>query len=484
MCVNLAQLKRMVKNENIQTEFKSTTGELRQACQTLCAFLNDHGGWVFLGVKNDGRLVGQMVTDATRQEIANELRKFEPPVSIEVNYIPIEGEKFVIAMGASSGNHIPYVYDGRPYYRLESSTSVMPQHLYEQLIIKRGQLNHSWESFSAESYTIEDLDHDEIRKTIKQGIGANRIPGGVLNESIIDILSSLELLENKKLKNAAIVLYAKKVFPRYSQCMIKMARFRGLKETDDFMDNQQFYGNAFKILEEADHFMRRHLSIASFYQSDSFVRIDKPTLPVLAVREAIINAIIHRDYSQSGAAITLAIFDDRLEIWNNGFLPKELRIENLKEKHQSYLRNELIANTFFKRGFIEGWGTGIVKMFEQCREHGIPDPIFEQYSGGVSVQFIFEELIGPHAGAKNAKDPINKNIPVASAIESLSRRQLEILKILSGTEEMKSSEIMDQLLEPPAQRTLKKDLLELKKLGLINFRGQARATTWFLIKKG
>src|SRR5476651_2346841 len=106
--VNLAELKRMVKNENIQTEFKSTTGELRQACQTLCAFLNDQGGWVFLGVKNDGRLVGQMVTDATRQEIANELRKFEPPVSIEISYIPIEGKKFIITMRASSGNHIPY----------------------------------------------------------------------------------------------------------------------------------------------------------------------------------------------------------------------------------------------------------------------------------------------------------------------------------------------------------------------------------------
>lgn len=482
--MNLAELKSMVKNESIQTEFKSTTGELRQACQTLCAFLNDQGGWVFLGVKNDGRLVGQMVSDATRQEIANELRKFEPPVSIEISYVPIAGEKFVIAMEASSGEHIPYIYDGRPYYRLESSTSVMPQHLYEQLIIKRGQLNHSWESFLGESYTIEDLDHDEIRKTVRQGIGANRIPGDVLNGSVIDILSSFELLENEKLKNAAIVLYAKKITPPYWQCMIKMARFRGLDETQDFIDNQQFYGNAFKILEEADNFMRRHLSIASFYQPDSFVRIDKPTLPVLAVREAIINAIIHRDYSQSAAAITLAIFDDRLEIWNNGFLPKELKIENLKEKHRSYLRNKLIANVFFKRGFIEGWGTGTVKMFEQCREHGIPDPIFEQYSGGVSVQFIFEELIGLQVGAKHVKHPINKDIQVASAIESLSKRQLEILKILRGSEEMKSSEIMARLLEPPAQRTLKKDLFELKKLGLINVRGQARSTTWFLIKNG
>lgn len=469
--MNLAKLKRMVKNENIQTEFKSTTGELRQACQTLCAFLNDQGGWVFLGVKNDGRLIGQMVTDATCQEIANELRKFEPPVSIEISYIPIAGEKFVIAMEASPGNHIPYIYDGRPYYRLESSTSVMPQHLYEQLIVKRGQLNHAWEEFLADAYTIEDLDHDEIRKTIKQGIVAGRIPDDAINESIPDILSSLDLLKNGKLKNAAVVLFAKKVTPLYSQCMIKMARFRGLDETQDFIDNQQFYGNAFKMMEEANNFMRRHLSIASFYQADSFVRIDKPTLPVLAVREAMINAIVHRDYSQLSAAITLGIFDDRLEIWNNGLLPKQLKIMDLNSTHRSFPRNKIIANTFFKRGLIEGWGTGTVKIFRGCRDHGILDPIYTEYSGGVSIQFLFAEPI------QRIGDNTKQKVP----LEKISIRQREIFHVLEKSGELKSPEIIERLKNPPLERTFRKDLAALKKLGIINSRGRGRHAVWFKV---
>lgn len=103
--------------------------------------------------------------------------------------------------------------------------------------------------------------------------------------------------------------------------MLKMGRFIGTSITGDFIDNQQVYGNIFKILSEADYFMRRHLPIASFFQTNQFERMDKPSLPVLAVREAMINAVCHRDYSICSASMSLAIFDDRLEIWNNRNLP-------------------------------------------------------------------------------------------------------------------------------------------------------------------
>lgn len=469
--MTLDELKRMMRDETRIVELKSTTGEVRKACGTLCAFLNDRGGIVLIGVKNDGRLSGQMVTDNTRQEIANEIRKIEPPASVEVSYIPLEGEKFVIAMEVAPGDHIPYIYDGRPYHRVECETARMPQHLYEQLLVKKRQLNHSWEEFSSDNYSIEDLDHDEIRNLVKHGVEAGRISGEALNEKITETLAGLELIENERLKNAAIVLFAKKVTPLSPQCMIKMARFRGLSETEDFHDNQQFYGNAFKILEEANIFMRKHLSIASFYQSDSFVRIDKPTLPTLAVREAIINSICHKDYTQRSAAITLAIFDNRMEIWNNGILPKQLTIEDLKIKHRSYPRNKLIANAFYMRGLIETWGTGTTKMVERCQEHGIPDPIFEEYSGGVSVQFIFAEAIGPQPTAKKT----------SPQLEKLSKRQREIIEILEKNAELRASDIMNKLAVPPSERTLRDDLAVLKKLGIINSSGRGLHSVWYKI---
>jgi len=479
--MTLDELKELIKKENRQLEFKSSTSEIHKACRTVCAFLNNHGGVVLIGVKNDGRIVGQMVTDPTCQEIANDIRKIEPPVVVDVSYIPIGDGKVVIAIDVPAGEHMPYVFDGRPYHRVESETVPMPQHLYEQLLVKRGQQNHTWEENLAYDYGVEDLDHDEIRKLVRHGIEAGRIPDEATNHSIDEILDGLELIEEGQLINAAVVLFAKKVTPRYPQCMIKMARFRGDSETSDFIDNQQFSGNAFKIIEQANIFMKRHFSIASFYQPDSFVRIDKPTLPVLAVREAMINSICHKEYTQRSSAITLAIFNNRMELWNVGTLPKQLPIEALERKHRSYPRNKLIANAFYMKGYIETWGTGTTKMFEQCREHGIPDPIFEEYSGGVSVQFMFAEPIGPHVGERIGK-PKEEKIDLDAKFENLTRRQREIINVIRGLGEAKSSEILEKMSESIPESTLRRDLGILKKHDILISKGVTVNTVWTLKK--
>lgn len=465
-----------VKKENREVEFKTTTAEMHKVCRTLCAFLNGRGGVVLIGVKNNGQPIGQMVTDPTCQEIANDIRKIEPPVQVDVSYIPL-GEKFVISLEVPAGDHMPYVFDGRPYHRVENETVVMPQHLYEQLIVKRGQLNHAWDEYTNNEYTIDDLDHDEIRKAMKKGVLAKRIPESALQDDIYTNLKRLKLLEDDRLKNAAIVLFAKEMDSDFSQCMIKMARFKGESKSNNFIDNQQIYGNAFKIFNEASNFMEKHLNIASFMQEGSFARVDKFTVPVLAAREAIINSVCHRQY-QNTSAISLAIFNDKMEIWNSGILPRELSLEDLKAKHESHPRNKLIARTLYKLGFIERWGNGTVAMLDECRKHGIPDPIFEEYSSGLSVQFIFEEPIGPILSTEKRKQENNK----VHLLENLSKRQREIIDVIGELKEAKASEIKEKLSEDIPERTLRFDLGMLKKQGLIVSRGVTKNTTWYLKK--
>lgn len=467
--MNIETLKLIIaQGESSNLEFKKSTTQLKGAFETICAFLNNKGGKVLIGVTNEGRIVGQEVSDNTRQEIAREILKIEPSVYVDVEYVSIENNKCVIVLEVDAGCSMPYTYNHQPFRREQSTTSQMSQHWYNQLLAKQSHVNHSWEEGIAPGITIDDLDHDDIRYAVRQGVEANRIPSSALQDPIEDILRQFNLLKDKQTKSAAIVLFAKDVLPKYPQCLLKMARFQGTDRLGDYIDNQRVYGNVFKLMAEANQFLMRHFPIASLFDFNKFKRIDRPLLPVLAVREALVNALCHRDYSNRSAAVSLAIFDDRMEIWNNGTLPHELNLEDLKRNHYSFPRNQLIAEVFYKRGFIEGWGTGTLKMLELCRNENSPEPIFAQLSGGFLVQFPFRE-------------PIHSGMTKAPAMEEeLSLRQKQILKILEKHRKLAVREILSLLENPPAARTLGDDLAQLKQYGLIYSEGIGRGAKWII----
>lgn len=463
--MNIKQLKSLIaRGESATLEFKTSTAQLKAACETLCGYLNAKGGMVLIGVRNNGEIIGQDVTDNTQQEIANELRKFEPAAQITVDYVKV-GDKQVITMQVAAGKHAPYVYDGRPFERTQNSKGRMTQHRYEQLLVERGQLNHAWDEQPARGYDIDSLDYEEIRNTIRDGVNENRIAVEVLNYNIKQMLRYLELLDDGKITNAAVVLYAKKVEPHYSQCLLRMTRYRGLDKLANFMDSKHVYGNAFHILSEANYFTMRHLPVASFFESDKFERIDKPALPVIAVREALINAISHRDYADHSASMSFAIFDDRLEIWSNGTLSSKLKISDLKKQHESFPRNKRIAKIFYSRGWVEKAGIGTLRMIEDCKKLGVPTPKFEEYSSGFAVVFRFKEAMGTMPLLKTTK-------------KALSARQEAILTLVKQHGAIGIQKIMSELVEPPSQRMVKKDLSYLKKIGLLELKGSARTALW------
>jgi ATP-dependent DNA helicase RecG len=196
----------------------------------------------------------------------------------------------------------------------------------------------------------------------------------------------------------------------------------------------------------------------------------------MAVREAIINAICHRNYADRTTDISLAIFDDRLEIWNSGTLPAEISIEDLRHKHDSMPRNRLIANAFYVRGLIEKWGSGTNKMIDLCKEDGIPEPEFAERTGGLVVTFKFKEPIGATARKSSVSLP-NK---------SINARQKIILEYINKTKKSSTQEILNYLLskisDNPTKRTLIRDLNHLKSLGLIRSEGEKKGSVWIAIE--
>ena len=171
--MTLNKLKKLItQGESEILEFKKSTSQLPETFQTVSAFLNGKGGHVLIGVTNEGKIIGQNITDRTRQEIASHFAKLEPSAQsqVEIKYIAVEKNKSAIKIATKKGSHVPYTYDGRAFLRNQSTTTRMPQHRYEQLIVERGQLNHSWEEFVADGYSLDDLDEELILRVVRLAV--------------------------------------------------------------------------------------------------------------------------------------------------------------------------------------------------------------------------------------------------------------------------------------------------------------------------
>lgn len=185
---------------------------------------------------------------------------------------------------------------------------------------------------------------------------------------------------------AAVVLFGKNFLPDYPQCELRMARFRGTDKTE-FLDQRHVRGPAFKLLEEAELFCQRHFPLPGRIEPGKLQRVDRPLLPPDAMREILVNALIHRDYAIAGGAVSLAIFDDRVEVWSAGRFPNGITPASLTQAHPSVQRNPIIAEVFHRAGLIEKWGRGTNRVAEWCREAGVKPPEFAEIAGAAVVTF-------------------------------------------------------------------------------------------------
>ena len=193
--MNFAAIKRRLSSGESETlEFKKSTGQLNGAGESLCAFLNAEGGSVVLGVTNDGRIVGQEVSDKTRREIAAMLDRFEPPAPVNVEFVdlPDSGRNVIVMEAKPQGDTRPFTFGGRPYQRVQTTTSVMPRERYDALLLERAHARRRWENQEAVDVRLEDLDHEEILRTRDAAIRQQRISAGTRMD-VGDILDRLGL---------------------------------------------------------------------------------------------------------------------------------------------------------------------------------------------------------------------------------------------------------------------------------------------------
>lgn len=198
---------------------------------------------------------------------------------------------------------------------------------------------------------------------------------------------TIETLGDGKVTQAAQMLYGTRFLPDYPQGLLKLGRFRGTKITGDILDNKQEHMHAFAMVREAIAWLDRTLPLSAHFPKGSIFREDRQPVPAEALREVILNAVMHRDYSRPSSYVAIAVFDDRIEVRSVGDFPTGIRAEMLSGNHPSVLRNPLIAGAFHRTGAVEVWGRGTNRVIEACRARGIALPEFSEQAGVVTVTF-------------------------------------------------------------------------------------------------
>ena len=411
-------------------EFKETTGQLERGMETLCAFLNGTGGTVLFGVTDKGKIIGQEVSDKTKRDIAETIRRIEPFATIDISYTDIPGtNKSVIALSAEEQRYMrPFTYKGRAYQRIESVTSAMPQGIYNLLVMQRGG-TYAWDSMQNPGLKISDLDETAILGAVRGGIRGGRLPEGSMQEDVRTILEKFDLLNDGKLNNASVVLFGRN-FYHYPQCLLRLARFKGTTK-DEFLDNQRVTGNIFNLLDAAMAFFFKHLSLSG--KIEGLYREEELNVPYKALRECCINAFAHRVYHRPGSSVGIAIYDDRVEIENSGTFPPNWDAEKMKSEHESKPQNPLLANALYKRKVLESWGRGIGLMMSECRKAGLPEPEYRIWSDSVTLIFKCEVTNRPSTDQVPTKHRPSTD-QVFALVKILDERELSVKEIMEALE--------------------------------------------------
>jgi len=470
---NAKQLAALVKEgEGPTLEFKRSTGELKEGMQTICGFLNSKGGTVLFGVNRKGEVEGQQVSEQTLHEITAAFGRFEPPVNVQVGRIKVQADREVIALHTDA-NHdsVPFTFDGRAYERIGNTTRKMSQERYESLLLDRAHARRRWENQPSVDIKLSDLDREEILRVRETAIQQRRISAGT-STNIGDILDRMGLRRDGVITQAALVLFGKKFLPDYPQCMLKMGRFRGISVLGDILDNRQEHINAFAIVREGMAFLDRTLPLAARFPEGRIQREDRLPVPPNALREIILNAVMHRDYTDPGGFVAIAVFDDRIEIRSAGTLPPGITIDMLSGPHLSKQRNPLIAEAFHRTGDVEIWGRGTNRVIAECKAHGILPPSFEERQGWMVVTFRapiapVEAGGGPEGGTEKSSE------------KSREKSSEKILDLVRQNPAVSAREIAEAL--GLTSRAVEKQLGKLKKEGRLKRIGPDKGGHWEVV---
>lgn len=376
--MNNQEVAKLIENrESGLVEFKETFD--REVIETIAAFANTKGGIIIIGVSDKGKVKGISIGKATLNDWINQIsQSTEPRVVPEIEQAKIEGKEIVI-IRIKEYPIKPISVKGKCFHRVGSSNRTMTAQGISEMHLH--SIGSSWDAFPAQDKNIADIDLKKVVKYIKE---ANTNGRRKIEDDPKDVLHKLEFVKDNKATWAAILVFGKEPQRPLSQSAVHCGRFK--IDKTQILDDLMIESDLISQVDEVIKFITRHISVRYEFEGKP-KRKEIWEYPLEALREAVINAVVHRDYSIS-SNVQVEIYDDRIEIWNPGGLLPGITVEDLyKKEHKSVVRNKLIAQIFYDIGYIEKYGSGTSKIINLCRQNNLPFPEFKENFGGFSVIF-------------------------------------------------------------------------------------------------
>ena len=370
--------------ESDSVEFKKSTGTIREAIETLCAFANLRGGILFIGIKNNGEIIGQDITDDTLKNLANTIQlNTEPKLYPLIEKVTISDQACIVVTVEESPLK-PHVAYGRPFVRMGPTTRKLSREQYDLMLQQR--LNgYAFDYHPCKKAEITDIAPDKVHEFVET---ANSIRN--LNENIYlatdTTLHKLGLmLDNSLLTRAAILLFGKSPTSFFEGSFeIKAGDFPDGQGYDVLTNNQEFHGTLLENFHASLSFILK--SIRYHSHKNGITRSDGYDVPVEAIREALVNMIVHRDYRQQIKS-TIEVRPERIIFYNPAQLfGPTITIDNLTRRHPSRPGNKLIAKIFYLMGLFENWGGGTLKICEEMKRSNLQPPSFSYTDGMFTLE--------------------------------------------------------------------------------------------------
>lgn len=439
--------------EGEMVEFKESLGEWKEIVKSCAAFATAHGGRIFIGVSDSGQPVGVRIGKGTLEDLVNKIvQNTHPKIVPALDTIETRG-KTVISLDVPENPAKPvYAFD-KPLRRSgRTNQTLSPENAADLYFATRGI---TWDETILDEASSHDINVEKVFGFLNRARNERRLNAGA-DMPADQVLRQLNLIHEGKYTVAAILLFGKDPERLMPQSALRCARFKG-DDAVHFLDMKVIEGSIIDQVEEGMAFVRRNTSMAVRIEGKP-ERTEQWEYPLDAVREAITNAVCHRDYADTGN-VQVRIFDHGLEVWNPGTLPAGLTVDDLRGNHESKPRNKLIARVFFLIRYIEQFGTGTGRMIEECRKTGIPEPQFE--SRGSSFRVVFRKAI-----------PVEQRFMQAG----LNERQVKALSLVAERGQITLAEYA-QLVKMP-RRTLQRDLQGLVENGLLVKHGTGKTTRY------